>query len=78
MDTANEEIQETLDYISAGKISIFNQFVNKRSTYDEVKWDTQVDLPYIDFKTIEGKKKPMYYPRNYKFFKRTELIMFII
>lgn len=69
-DTADKEIQETLDYVSANKISVFNQFINKRYTYDEVKWDTQVDLPYIDFMTIEGKKKPMYYPRNYNFFKK--------
>ena len=65
--TNDREIRETLNYISNNKISIYNQFIDGDDTYDEVKWDARIDLPYVEFETIEGKKKPMYYPRNYVF-----------
>ena len=35
--------------------------------YPHVKWDKRIDLPYIDFQTIEGKKVPMYYPKDFRF-----------
>lgn len=62
------EIKETLKYISNNKLSVYNQFINEDIIYDEVKWDRHIDLPYIDFFTIKGKKLPMYYPKNYKYF----------
>lgn len=64
----DEEIKETLKYISNNKLSVYNQFISENITYDEVKWDKHIDLPYIDFFTIEGKKHPMYYPKEYAHF----------
>lgn len=66
-DTEDAEIRETLDYISNHRMSIYNQFICGSHSYDEVKWDRRIDLPYIDFATAEGKAVPMYYPRNYRF-----------
>lgn len=66
-DSTDREIKETLEYILNHQISVFNQFIHAESTYDEVKWDKQVSLPYIDFTTAEGRKVPMYYPENYRF-----------
>lgn len=69
-DTDDAEIRETIKYISDHDITVFNQFITSEHTYDEVKWDKQAELPYIDFTTIEGKKVPMYYPRNFNFVNR--------
>lgn len=69
-DTGNMEIKNTIEYISNNKISVFNQFITEKYTYDEVKWDEKNDLPYVDFITVKGKKVPMYYPRNYKFIEK--------
>lgn len=65
-----EQIRDTLNYISNHQISVFNQFITSEYTYDEVKWDYKLDLPYIEFATVEGKKVPMYYPRHYEFVKK--------
>jgi hypothetical protein len=64
------EILETLKYISKNKISVYNQFISENDVYDIVKWDRHIDLPYIDFLTMEGRRVPMYYPRDYKFTER--------
>lgn len=69
-DSKDAKIKETLEYISDRKISVFNQFITADYTYDEVKWDNGADLPYIDFRTAEGRKVPMYYPREYEFVKK--------
>lgn len=69
-DSKDGEIKETIKYISNNKISVYNQFITADYTYDEVKWDAKVNLPYIDFKTAEGRIVPMYYPRDYKFVKK--------
>lgn len=66
-DSDDLEIKDTLKYISSNRISIYNQFISKNNVYDEVKWDKCIDLPYIDFQTIEGKKVPMYYPKDFRF-----------
>lgn len=70
----NVEIKETLNYILKNKLSVFNQYITEKSTYDEVKWDNKVDLPYVDFTTAEGRIVPMYYPRNYKFLNRKGIL----
>ena len=69
-DSRDIEIKETLEYISNNKISVFNQFITEKYTYDEVKWDKKIDLPYVEFMTVIGKKVPMYYPRDYKFIEK--------
>lgn len=69
-DSDDLEVKETLRYISNNKVSVYNQFISENNEYDEVKWDRCADLPYIDFLTIEGRKVPMYYPRNHKFTER--------
>jgi hypothetical protein len=69
-DSKEGEIKETLNYVLNHPVSVFNQFITADDTYDEVKWDYKADLPYIEFKTIDDKKVPMYYPRNYEFVKK--------
>lgn len=69
-DTEDTEIKETLEYISDHKISVYNQFLQEDHSYDEVKWDRSIDLPYIDFMTVEGKTVAMYYPRNFRFMEK--------
>ena len=69
-DSKEAEIKETLNYVLNHPVSVFNQFITAGDTYDEVKWDYKADLPYIEFKTIDDKKVPMYYPRNYEFVKK--------
>lgn len=69
-DAKDAEIRETLEYISNREITVFNQFIKDAPTLDEVKWDSKIDLPYIDFMTIDGKTVPMYYPRNYNFVEK--------
>ena len=64
------EIRQTLEYISNNKLDAFNQFIKTEDTYDEVKWDNVANLPYVDFTTVEGKKVPMFYPRNHSFVKK--------
>lgn len=64
------EIKEFLEYISDNSLTFFNQFIKADHTYDEVKWDSNFDLPYIDFTTVEDRKLPMYYPRDYQFLKK--------
>lgn len=66
----NEEIKETLRYISDNKITVFNQFIDSKNTYDEVKWDDTVSMPYIEFTTVDGSILPMYYPSSYNKFVR--------
>ena len=63
-DSNNEEIKLTLKYWENNELSMYNQYL-KIERYDEVKWDGED--PYIDFETIEGKIKRMYYPQDYKF-----------
>lgn len=73
-NSEDKEIRELLQYITSNKLTCFNQFIKAPHTYNEVKWDSDVDLPYIDFMTIEGKKIPMYYPRNYSFIKKDNIL----
>lgn len=73
-DSADAEIKETVDYILNNNVNAFNQFLSVENTYDEVKWDFDVDMPYIDFTTIEGRKLPMYYPRNHGFVKKNGVL----
>lgn len=63
----DEEIRSTLDYWRKHSISLFNNFMPRVNKYYEVMWDWKLNLPFIEFPTIEGKLKPMYYPRNYRF-----------
>lgn len=73
-NSTNTEIRETLNYISNHKMSVFNQFIQSPYTYDEVKWDSHINLPYIDFTTVDGKTVPMYYPPEYNFIKKENSI----
>lgn len=58
-------IQETLKYWKENELSVFNQhFEGSVGTMDEVHIDETCNLPYIIFKTVEGKKRRMYYPRD--------------
>lgn len=64
-DIADPVIQETLTYWQNHELSVFNQHIDENQhTYDEVFIDESCGLPYINFETIEGKKRRMYYPRD--------------
>lgn len=58
-------IQETFKYWQNHELSVFNQhFEGLGVTFDEVFIDESCNLPYINFQTIEGKQRRMYYPRD--------------
>ena len=65
-DVQDPDIQETLRYWKNGNpISVFNQyFEGVKDTFDEVFTDESNGFPYIWFKTVEGKMKKMYYPKQ--------------
>ena len=64
-DSHDEIIQETLEYWKTHELSIFNQHTGYyEHTYDEMHMDNNCGLPYIIFKTVEGKERRMYYPRD--------------
>lgn len=65
--TQDEEIRSVLEYWKEHSISLFNNFLPPVRQYHEVIWDWKLNLPYIEFPTVEGKTKHMYYPRNYRF-----------
>ena len=65
--TEDEDIRATLQYWKHHDMSVFNQFIEQPSTYHEVFYDKNIDLPYILFETAEGHQKPMYYPKNFPF-----------
>lgn len=70
IDIPDPVIQESLRYWQNHELSVFNQHIKESdSTLDEVHVDNACNLPYINFKTIEGKVHRMYYPRDEKFFK---------
>ena len=64
-NVADPVIQQTLVYWQTHELSVFNQhWEGFPDTFDEVHIDKTCNLPYINFKTIEGKERKMYYPRN--------------
>lgn len=68
-DVDDPAIQETLEYWKTHEISVFNQHLDgKDSELHRVFFDSECDLPYIQFKTDSGVWRKMYYPRNEKFF----------
>ena len=65
--TQDREILSVLEYWKEHPISLFNNFMPPVERYHEVIWDLKRNLPYIQFQTVEGNTKRMYYPRNYRF-----------
>lgn len=62
-DSHDKIIQETLGYWKTNKLTVFNQHLEGvEHTLDELHMDENCGLPYIIFKTVEGKDKRMYYP----------------
>ena len=62
---ADPFIQQTLAYWQTHDLSVFNQhYEGFPETFDEVHTDETNGLPYIIFKTVEGKERKMYYPRD--------------
>ena len=56
---------KTLAYWEDHELSVFNQHMEDYDeTLDEVFIDESCNLPYIHFKTIEGKTRRMYCPRD--------------
>lgn len=66
-NTKDKEIKEVLEYWKSNDISLYNNFMPEKKQDYEVIWDKKINLPYIEFPTVEGKIKQMYYPRNYRF-----------
>ena len=66
-DCADPVIQETLAWWKTHGISVFNQHIQE-STLDKVYFDEACNLPYINFKTVGGDSRRMYYPKNYNGF----------
>ena len=67
-DFGDSVIQETLAYWKENPLSVFNQhFKDSDHTRDEVHFDEDCGLPYIFFKTVEGKERRLYYPKNANF-----------
>ena len=65
-DFQDPVIQETLNYWKNHDISLFNQHMeNYIPTLDQVFIDESNNLPYIMFKTVEGKKRRMYFTPDY-------------
>lgn len=64
----SEEIRETLEWWKSHDITYYNQFLNlEKFGYNNVEWDKENNLPFILFETSLGKKKKMYFPRDYRF-----------
>lgn len=69
-DIKDPVIQETLAYWQTHELDVFNQHMaGAETTLDEVYIDESCNLPYINFKTVEGKDRRMYYPKDTGFFK---------
>ena len=69
-DFPDSAIQETLTYWKNHELNVFNQHTaGFPPTMDEVHVDESCGLPYINFKTVEGKERRMYYPKNTGFFQ---------
>ena len=67
-ESADPVIQETLKYWRNHELSVFNQhFEGVPQTMDEVYVDEKCNLPYINFKTVSGNTRRMYYPKNHNF-----------
>ena len=68
-DINDPAIQEILSYWRTPReLSIFNQYLaNVPHTFDEVFFDENCGLPYINFKTVEDKTRRMYFPLNKQF-----------
>ena len=68
-DYDDPAIQETLEYWKTHEISVFNQHLdNNKGELHRVFYDSECDLPYIQFKTVGGDWRKMYFPRDRKFF----------
>lgn len=64
-DSPDEEIQASIKYWENHKLDVFNQYMaGCPDTFNEVFRDDKLNMPYILFETVEGKKQKMYYPRN--------------
>ena len=64
-DFPDPAIQETLAFWKNHELSVFNQHTaGFPTTMDEVHVDESCGLSYINFKTVEGKERRMYYPRG--------------
>ena len=65
-DFAAPAIQETLEWWKTHELSVFNQHV-PYGTLDKVFFDEACDLPYVNFQTVGGEWRKMYFPKNHDF-----------
>lgn len=65
-DFADPVIQETLAYWKTHELSVFNQHVTQDNpTLDRLFFDEACELPYVQFKTVGGDYRRMYYPKEF-------------
>jgi len=68
--STDPDIQASLKYWQNHELDPFNQYMEGViDTYDEVFIDDKLQMPYIFFETIAGKRLKMYYPRNHPNFE---------
>lgn len=66
-DCADPVIQETLAYWKTHRLSVFNQHVPEdRGTLDRLFFDEACGLPYVQFKTVGGEWRRMYYAKEFR------------
>ena len=65
-DFDDADIQATIEYWKTHELSVFNQHIQDK-TFDKVFFDEACNLPYINFKTVAGETRRMYFPNNYAF-----------
>lgn len=61
-DDENQEIRDTICFMQENGITVFNQWIQQKDSYDEVYWDSINAMPYI-----EVMDKRLYYPQCSKF-----------
>lgn len=66
-DCANTDIQATLAYWKTHELSVFNQHLPEgNDTFDKLHVDEACGLPYVNFKTVEGASRRMYYAEEFR------------
>lgn len=69
-NSTDKEVCSFVDYLNKdNEVSVFNNFITAKDSYDEVFWDKNIGLPYILFQNINNRKVKMYYPNEYDFTK---------
>ena len=69
-DLNDPVIQGTIKWWKTHEISVFNQHIKADDTFDKVYIDEICNLPYINFETVGGEFRKMYFPNEYIFYNQ--------